>query len=68
MPTFSREVDEHNNLRTGYVHKVYQEILSQEKNPADFFLCGWKDMIDEAKMNILNFGYDKKDIHLELYG
>jgi hypothetical protein len=25
-------------------------------------------MIDEAKQRILNMGYDKKDIHLEIYG
>jgi ferredoxin-NADP reductase len=37
-------------------------------NPAYFYLCGWKNMIDEAKMRILNIGYSRKDIHLELYG
>ena len=37
-------------------------------HPAKFYLCGWKNMIDEAKRRILAFGYDKKDIHLELYG
>jgi len=36
--------------------------------PAYFYLCGWKNMIDEAKQRILALGYDKKDIHLELYG
>jgi hypothetical protein len=29
---------------------------------------GWKSMVDEAKQRILKLGYDKKDIHLELYG
>ncbi len=68
MPTFSREPEENNFVRRGYVHAVYNEILSNEKNPANFYLCGWKEMIDEAKQKILSFGYDKKDIHLELYG
>lgn len=68
MPTFSREPEENNFVRRGYVHTVYTEILSREKNLADFYLCGWKEMIDEAKQKILSFGYDKKDIHLELYG
>ncbi len=68
MPTFSREPEENNFLRRGYVHAVYSEILSTEKRPADFYLCGWKEMIDEAKQKIISFGYDKKDIHLELYG
>jgi ferredoxin-NADP reductase len=35
---------------------------------AHFYLCGWKNMIDEAKQRILALGYDKKAIHLELYG
>ncbi len=68
MPTFSREPEENNFVRRGYVHAVYNEILSNEKAPADFYLCGWKEMIDEAKQRILGFGYDKKDVHLELYG
>jgi ferredoxin-NADP reductase len=36
--------------------------------PAQFYLCGWKNMIDEAKLRILALGYDRKAIHLELYG
>ncbi|MGZ5245695.1 MAG: ferredoxin--NADP reductase [Flavitalea sp.] len=39
-----------------------------EVYPADFYLCGWKNMIDEAKQRIISMGYDKKNIHLELYG
>jgi ferredoxin-NADP reductase len=51
----------------GYVHAIYHE-LCQPKQAAYFFLCGWKAMVDEAKQRILDFGYDKKAIHLELYG
>jgi ferredoxin-NADP reductase len=36
--------------------------------PASFFLCGWKNMIDEAKQRIQGLGYDRKSIHQELYG
>jgi CDP-4-dehydro-6-deoxyglucose reductase len=64
LPTLSREVWEGNN---GYVHPVY-EALCANRQPAHFYLCGWKGMIDEAKQRILNMGYDKKDIHLEIYG
>ena len=39
-----------------------------EPPPAKFYLCGWKVMVDEAKQRILQLGYDKKAIHLELYG
>jgi ferredoxin-NADP reductase len=31
-------------------------------------LCGWKNMVDDAKDKLMQLGYDKKDIHLELYG
>ena len=67
LPVYSREPKD-SGLRTGYVHGVYEELLKDEKIPGNFFLCGWKNMIDDAKKNIIAMGYDKKDIHLELYG
>ncbi len=63
-PTLSRESW---SGRTGYVHHVYEELCS-DRQPATFMLCGWRNMIDEAKHRLLDMGYDKKDIHLELYG
>lgn len=51
----------------GYVHGIY-EALCGDKTPATFMLCGWRAMIDEARERIVQLGYDKKDIHLELYG
>lgn len=68
LPTFSREPDENDLVTKGYVHDVYEKLLHPEKNPSYFYLCGWKNMIDEAKQRILALGYDRKDIHLELYG
>lgn len=68
IPTFSREPEENVSVRRGYVHTVYEEIIHKGKPDASFFLCGWKIMIDEAKARILSLGYNKKDIHLELYG
>ncbi|MBC7848515.1 MAG: FAD-dependent oxidoreductase [Chitinophagaceae bacterium] len=71
MPTLSREDWEG---RRGYVHSAYEEIINKktaEDNlllAADFYLCGWKNMIDEAKQRILSLGYEKKSIHQELYG
>ena len=35
---------------------------------AAFYLCGWKNMIDEAKQRIQALGFDRKAIHQELYG
>lgn len=63
-PTLSREQwDGH----CGYVHPIY-EALCSDKPPAKFMLCGWKSMVDEAKERIMAMGYEKKDVHLELYG
>lgn len=63
-PTLSRENWEG---RRGYVHPVYEELCAG-RQAAQFLLCGWKAMIDEAKHRILEMGYEKKQIHLELYG
>lgn len=64
IPTLSRELWDG---QTGYVHPVY-ELLCIDKRPAAFYLCGWKGMIDEARKRITEMGYDKKDIHFEIYG
>ena len=72
IPTFSREKADPANplMRTGYVHAIYEELCKSPDvlRPASFFLCGWKNMIDEAKERIQALGYDRKSIHQELYG
>lgn len=78
IPTYSRESASDNGMRRGYVHAVYEEICkekmktttdgSMQISPAYFYLCGWKNMIDEAKQRIAALGYDRKSVHLELYG
>lgn len=67
-PCYSRETEVPANAHKGYVHPVYEALTEQGKKPAKFYLCGWKSMVDEAKQRILAMGYDKKTIHLELYG
>jgi len=64
LPTLSREEWDG---KKGYVHGLYKE-LCKDTQPASFFLCGWKAMIDEAKKTIQEIGYDRKAIHQELYG
>ena len=64
LPTLSRE---HWEGHHGYVHHIYEELCS-DRQAAQFFLCGWKHMIDEAKKRIQEMGYDRKAIHQELYG
>ncbi len=80
IPTYSRETNNGTEtFKTGYVHHVYEEICrnntimsaDQQVNtikPAYFYLCGWKEMIDEAKDRIQALGYERKSIHQELYG
>jgi ferredoxin-NADP reductase len=71
IPTLSRE--EWDGC-CGYVHAIYENLVHQKMNgnteppPAKFYLCGWKNMVDEARQRIQGLGYDKKAIHLELYG
>jgi ferredoxin-NADP reductase len=67
-PCYSREEAVPEGSQKGYVHPVYEALTEMGKKPAKFYLCGWKNMIDEAKFRILAMGYDKKAIHLELYG
>jgi len=61
------------------VHAVYEELCKRNISatlpdqqaaipPAHFYLCGWKNMIDEAKKRIVEMGYERKAVHLELYG
>jgi CDP-4-dehydro-6-deoxyglucose reductase len=70
-PAFSREEPSADGTyNSGYVHLVYEQLLKEKggQPPASFYLCGWKNMIDEARERILKLGYDKKDVHFELYG
>jgi ferredoxin-NADP reductase len=64
LPTLSREQW---SGHSGYVHDVYKAYCTNKPN-AEFMLCGWRNMIDQAKDELLQLGYDKKQIHFELYG
>ncbi|MEY2587999.1 MAG: hypothetical protein RLY11_1848 [Bacteroidota bacterium] len=68
FPTFSREVEVPEGRFTGYVHGIYERLMSENKEMPQFYLCGWKDMINDARQRIQNLGVDKKAIHFELYG
>lgn len=53
----------------GYVHPVYMEDYKSVRSDIDFYICGWSNMIDDAVENlILKLGYDKSQVHYELYG
>ena len=63
--------------RQGYVHEVYTDIIENyfqamengEYNelPLEFFICGWKDMVDEARKTLFDIGFDKKQVKVEVY-
>lgn len=53
----------------GYIHQIYLEQYKNIRPDVDFYLCGWSSMIDEAVANLLlKMGYDRTQIHYELYG
>jgi glycine betaine catabolism B len=63
-PVLSRENWEG---ETGYVHVVYERLAAQHPQAA-FYLCGWKEMIREARDRIEKLGYSRSAIHQEIYG
>lgn len=65
IPVLSRDNADWNG-RKGYVHAVYEEIFA-DKRPAYFFICGWADMLKEARQRLEAMGYDKKSIKFESY-
>lgn len=64
-PVLSREGEDWKGKK-GYVHPVYEELFA-DKRPATFYLCGWRDMLYEARQRLENMGYDKKRIKFESY-
>jgi ferredoxin-NADP reductase len=64
IPVLSREEWEG---QKGYVHQVYKD-LAGNKPEAEFMLCGWRAMIDEARATLAEMGFEKSKIHFELYG
>ncbi|TVR78038.1 MAG: oxidoreductase [Chitinophagaceae bacterium] len=66
-PVLSRESSTEWDGRKGYVHPVYEELF-KDKRPADFYLCGWKNMIQEARNRLQDMGYSRNNIHVEIYG
>ena len=52
--------------KKGYVHEIYEEIFA-DKRQATFYLCGWRDMLSDARKRIEIMGYDKKKIKFESY-
>ncbi|WP_116126005.1 ferredoxin--NADP reductase [Lewinella sp. IMCC34183] len=52
----------------GYVHQIYERDYPTPRPDLRFYLCGWSQMVDEAKERLLRLGYAEQAIVLELYG
>lgn len=65
IPVLSRAGESWEGKR-GYVHPVYEELFA-DKRPCTFYLCGWKNMIMEARERLTAMGYEKSSIKFELY-
>lgn len=52
----------------GYVHQVYERDYARPREDVRFYLCGWSQMVDEARARLLKLGYDEAQVILELYG
>jgi len=66
ITVLSRETAPDYTGKKGYVHPVYEELFA-DKRPAYFYICGWRNMIIEARTRLTNMGYDRKSLHFELY-
>jgi NAD(P)H-flavin reductase len=63
LPVLSREKWEG---RRGYVHGVYEELFA-DKRDARFYVCGWKNMCNEARSRLKQFGYNRRQYFFEEY-
>lgn len=56
------------DIHRGYVHPVYFEKYKTPAPNRHFYLCGWTAMVDEARKNLSEMGYEKSQVKFELYG
>jgi CDP-4-dehydro-6-deoxyglucose reductase len=69
--TLSREMPKGDldfEVVSGYVHQIYERDYGEPRPDIRFYLCGWSQMVDEAKERLLRLGYDERQVILELYG
>lgn len=64
IPVLSRATDWKG--KKGYVHDAVKDIFG-DGHPATFYICGWKNMVREAREHLRNIGYTKTDIKFESY-
>lgn len=55
------------NYHHGYVHDLYLPIAKNADEKVRYYICGWKEMIDQAVENLTALGIEKRRIIVELY-
>lgn len=65
-PVLSREKAENWSGHIGYVHEVY-ETLFPYPSDTTFYICGWSNMVREARDRLKAVGYGKPQVKYELY-
>ena len=66
IPVLSRESEQEWTGQTGYVHQVYENLFTRFDDKL-FYLCGWKQMVMEARQKLQDLGVAKDNIRFELY-
>jgi ferredoxin-NADP reductase len=66
VPVLSRESSPEWSGHRGYVHSVYEELF-KDRRPATFYICGWLEMLKEARQRLMDMGYDRSSIKFESY-
>lgn len=66
LPILSRSDASDSSIRKGYVHPYYQEIF-EDSRAAQFYICGWSEMIKDARNNLKALGYSRKQYFIESY-
>jgi ferredoxin-NADP reductase len=66
IPVLSRESKENWNGHLGYVHQIYQNLYPKADETL-FYLCGFGNMLREARENLSLLGFEKSQIKFESY-
>jgi len=66
IPVLSRETSSDWVGARGYVHHIYHELF-KSRHDVEFYICGWRDMVSQARTNLFELGFSRKQIHFERY-
>jgi NAD(P)H-flavin reductase len=64
IPVLSRE--NYKDRAAGYVHGIYQNLFADGRD-AWFYVCGWEAMCRDARQNLKDLGYNRRQYFFEQY-